>query len=603
MDQARKKGLFNDKVFDPKALELSDEEKKKIQKEISRHSREEQSAGDKTPVMKVSKSPEKKEFYIELNFFERIYLIFLAIFDKKAGENFRINKGLKVIEKNLNKYKPAVYNPISQRITKYFAYKIHDAYLKIFSLKKVIEDTLGNPELWDNPERFNKTGLEYFFEKTAGINSKEVDSNFSYQGISRILADFESSKKANTAVENSIKSYLDSFETDTAVAANKAYTNLLYIKDLADFDFISFLKRFDSGYNPGVSPDFDDISSDALLPYLSELEEILFKIDLSMDNVKIFKNLFEVSVFMQMLAEPPQIVEEGKQQSQGESDSKERFENDAILCFDTLKDIMNKNYFTQLIQIVKKDPLYSPLIMMSSFDIVKIYSEIFKERITNISRFILIEKKNRKIDISVKKLFTSFKWAGIYNSDISGKIETFGINGFSYHYHLGIINTFLWTDYNETIKAMLTLTVTNGLFHEKYFQNAVSEIFYFLDKFEEKLRDFIFDMNENGVSGKKITSLLEKKEGNLLENKKNLERSTAYANVKAKELFDEFSSRFPSMLDIITKLNSDIETKPPKYLRNIRTIGGLKNLKYLNSLSKSYEILKSLQELMLLLKD
>ena len=72
---------------------------------------------------------------------------------------------------------------------------------------------------------------------------------------------------------------------------------------------------------------------------------------------------------------------------------------------------------------------------------------------------------------------------------------------------------------------------------------------------------------------------------------------------KSEGLFDDFSSRFPSMLDIMTKLNSDIETKPPKCLRNIRTIGGLKNLKYLNSLSKSYEILKSLQELMLLLKD
>lgn len=72
MDQARKKGLFNDKVFDPKALELSDEEKKKLQKDISRHPKEKLSAGDKTPVAKVSKPAEKKEFYIELNFFENL---------------------------------------------------------------------------------------------------------------------------------------------------------------------------------------------------------------------------------------------------------------------------------------------------------------------------------------------------------------------------------------------------------------------------------------------------------------------------------------------------------------------------------------------------
>jgi hypothetical protein len=340
-----------------------------------------------------------------------------------------------------------------------------------------------------------------------------------------------------------------------------------------------------------------------LLPYLSGLEEILFKIDLSMDNVRIFKNLFDVSVFMEMLAEPPQIVEEGKQESQGETDSKERFENEVILCFDTLQDIMNKNYFTQLIQIIKKDPLYSPLVMRSSFDIVKIYRELFEERITNISKYIQKEKRNRKVDIAVKKLFPSFKWAGIYNSEISGKIEAMGISGFSYHFHLGIINTFLWTDYNETVKAMLTLTVTNGLFSEKYFQNTLSDTFYFIEKFEERLRDFIFDLDEEGVSGKKIAGLLVKTDINPNEARKNLERSVAYANVKAKELFDEFSSRFPALMDIMIKLNNDIDTKPPKYLRNIRTIGGLKNLKYLNSLSKSNEILKSIQELMILLKD
>ena len=73
-----------------------------------------------------------------------------------------------------------------------------------------------------------------------------------------------------------------------------------------------------------------------------------------------FKNLFEVSVFMEMLAEPPQIVERGKQESPGESDSKKGLKMRLILCFDTLEDIMNKNYFTQLIQIVKKRPSLFP---------------------------------------------------------------------------------------------------------------------------------------------------------------------------------------------------------------------------------------------------
>ena len=63
--------------------------------------------------------------------------------------------------------------------------------------------------------------------------------------------------------------------------------------------------------------------------------------------------------------------------------------------------------------------------MRSSFDIVKIYCEIFEERITNISRFILKEKKNRKIDISVKKLFSSLNGQAFIIAIFRAKSENF----------------------------------------------------------------------------------------------------------------------------------------------------------------------------------
>ncbi len=603
VDQAKKKGLFNDKVFDPKALQLSSEEKEKIQKDINRHQPEvEEPPFPQEQLSSNAKPFEKKEFYVELNFFEKIYIVFLSFFSRQGVYNYRLNKALKNIEKSLNKYKPSVFNSSTQRITKFFAYKLHDVYLKILALKKVMEQPL-NSESWDNPEQIHKTGLELLFEKIMDINSKEVDSNFSYQGIGRIIADFESSMKAGNAVENSIKAYLASLDKKSTEAANKIYTNLMYIKNLTEYDFISLFKRFDPQYNPGVSPAFNDIAAEALLPYLSDLEDILLQIDLNLDNVLIFKNLFDVSSFMAMTSEPSLIIEEGKMNNDNDSSVRERIENEFYQCFDALKDLLTKNYFTQLLQLIKRDPLYTPVIMHTNYDIYKLYCEIFEERINFIAAFIMKEKRTKKIDIHVKKIFTVFKWAGVYSIETSAKIEELGLIGFIYCYHLGIINTFLNTIYDETMKSILNLTVTNGLFIEKFFQKTVSDTFYSLDKFEEKLRDFIFDMKDEGVTGKKISSLLLKKEGNQIETRKTLERNTAYANTKAKELFDEFYPNFSLITDILTKLYNDIDTKPPKYLRNIRTIGGLKNSRYLSGLLKSYETIKSIKELILLLKE
>jgi hypothetical protein len=547
--------------------------------------------------------PEKKDLQIELNFFEKIYLIFISIFNKNASENYKLNKAVKTIEKNLNKYKPSVYNISTKRVTRYFAYKLHDLYLKIVFLKKIIDRTLNDANTWCNPNQFKKTGLEFFFEKLMKINVYEVDSNFSYHGMSMILADFEGGKRAENAVENSIKAYLASFENSSIQDTNKKYTNLMYIKDLIEYKFINLFKRFDQEYKPGSTPIFEDISSEALLPYLSELEDILLKIDLSLDNVKIFMDLYDASVFMGLISDEAQITERDNGINQEDSSIKERFTNESILFFDDLKDIMNKNYFTQLIQIVKKDPYYFPILTLPNYDIFKLYCNTFEKRMTCISQFILEEKRSTKIEVYIKKLFPVFKWAGIYNSDISNKIEEFGISGFYYQYHLGIINTFLDSIYDQSIKNLLNLTASSGLFTDNYSQKTVSDTCYSLEKFKEKLFDFIFEMNESGVFGKKIISLLDKKEGNPIETKKTLERNINSANMKAGEIFNGFYQNFSVMVDIITKLYNDINTNPPKYLRNIRSIGGLKNLNYLNTLSESHETIKSVQELMILLKD
>lgn len=604
LDQAKKKGIFNDKVFDPKVLQLSEEEKAKLKKNVSKYQTENQDLKtDESSNQKIAKIAEKKEIQVELNLFEMIYMFFLSIFGAQTVDNYKLHKALRIIEKNLTRHKPAVYNPLNQRITKYFAYKMHDAYLKILTLIKIMDKTINNRDIWDNSEQKNKTGLEIFFEKIMNINSKEVDHKFSYLGINRILSDFESVKLAEDAVLRSVREYLSSIEKSSIETANKIYTNLIYIKNLTDFDFIQFFKRFDTQFNPGVSPAFSDISGEALLPYLSQLEENILQIDFAMDNVLLFKTLSDIGYFLSLLSEPSHDNEKPEDEEEKNHAINEKLENELIVCFDSLKELLSKNYFTLLLQVIRKDPNYSPSFIHTKYDIFKAYSDTFEQRTDFISKYIIKEKKIKRIEISVKRIFNSIKWVGIYNIELSMKIEELDVIGFIYCYHIGIINTFLMSFYDEMIKTILNITVTNGLFIEKYFQKTVSDTFYAMEKFEEKIRDFNFDMNSDGLNGKKIINLMAKKDINPAEFKKNLERNAAYVNTRAKELFEEFFPNFILINDIVTKLYNDIDAKPPKYIRNIRTIGGLKNPKYLNAVMKSHEALNSIKDLITMLKE
>jgi len=604
LDQAKKKGLFNDKVFDPKVLQLTEEEKTKLKKTVSQYQQEEKEpSSPRDRVSKVSKESEKKEVKIELNFIEKIISFFLSIFGIESVKDYKIHKALKLIEKSINKYKPPVYNFSSQRVTKFFAYKLYDIYMKLLTLKKIFDSTINKPEVWNMSSQQQKTGIELFFEKLMNINSSEVDNKFSYQGISKIVADFESFKMAEDNINRTLQDHLSSITNEKATIAtvNSIYTNVLYFKNIIDFDFNQFFKRFDPQYSTGISPSFKDIPGEALIPYLSSLEESFLQIDLNIDNTGVFKILYDVGKYLSSSEEV--LVSNEDTLNLGEALTIDNTVENLAVLFDSLRDFVNKNYFTQLLQLIKKDPLYFPTIIHTRHDFYKTYCEIFEQRVQYITRRIIKEKKMKKLEDSARKVFNTIKWSGIYNNEYSKKVEEIFDTGFNYCYHIGIINTYITDYYNEMIKNVINLIVTGGIFVDKFFQKSVSDTFYSMEKYEEKLRDFNFEISEEGLNGKKISSSISKKENIPPDQKRNMERIITGINVKAKDLFDEFYSHFVAIADIISKIYSDITSKPPKYIRNIRTIGGLKNNKFINTTIKCFDSLQPIKELIIILKD
>jgi hypothetical protein len=143
----------------------------------------------------------------------------------------------------------------------------------------------------------------------------------------------------------------------------------------------------------------------------------------------------------------------------------------------------------------------------------------------------------------------------------------------------------------------------SGNFAEKNFQKKLSENFYITDKFIEKFRDFTSDLNPEGPSGKKLAIQLAKKDISPAEIKKGAERLIVTMNGTAKDLFEEFYGIYLDLSDIIQKIHQDSESAPPKYVRNIHTIGGLKNTRFLNTLDTSHRLMSSLKEIMRLLKE
>ncbi|MCX7820215.1 MAG: DUF5312 family protein [Brevinematales bacterium] len=582
--RAKEKGIFEDNIFDPKVLQLSEEEKKKLQSDLEKAT---SGLEAKSQDYTLKDSSEDKEIEVKLSFFEKIWVFILSFFGILSLSEYKLRKSLHSIIKQLAKIKPPIFLPHSKKLTPFFALRIYNLYTMLGMIRKVINETL-NAEEWANPNQLRKTGLELFFEKLCMVNPNIIDEKFSYQNIQKVINEFGNIKNAWEGIEEAIAKHFESFPPEAIETANLLYTNFIYLKRLAEYDFIALLRRFDPDFTMKTTPNFTEVSGEALLPYLVDLESIFIQIDFSLNNLDVLKKLIEVKKFINLVNEEEEIDD--------------NIEEELIQLLTNLKNMAYEASFTNIIKILKKDPLYSASVLYTKFDLFKLYCEIFHKRIKYVTETSFKERKSKEIESYVNKIFKNIEWVGIYNNEFSEKLEARGFGSFEYIYQIATINTFLTDYFNTTIKSFLSLVLLSGFFLDKFFQKTLSELTYDLEKFEEKFNEFFSEMQKDGNTAKKVIGYLERRDITA-DIKKTIERLITNINTNAKELFNEFANIFFIIEDCIDKLRKDIDLHPPKYLRNIRSIGGSKNTKLLTTLIEDNEKLKDLKEVISFLRD
>lgn len=591
---ADEQGLFQDHL-DAKVLSIEESEKSMLSEKLAQAGKEMSKNLPEEPVEKKSTRKRVQELLnVELTPFEKFISFLLALFGLMSREDFKKKKVIRGIERELDHIKPPIYNSNTKRITKYFAYKIHDLYLKLFWMRQAFELTLDHPEHW-NRSLSEKNIAETLFERFAGVNEEEVDANFSPNAVELVVSQFEDSRRAVETIEKSLYGYVYSIDKEVISKVNKAYTNLVYFKRLADFDFESFFKRFDSTFHPGISPNFSEIPGDALINYLRDLEEGIMQIDLSMDNVHILKVLSSVASEFNKKNLPPTEVYD----PQLDKLNPKNVENEIVMLFEVLKELLYKKYLTLLIQIIKADPLYSPSFVHTKQDLFKIYMECFEKRIKHQAVELSKLRRFKKIEGFQKKIFDHVHWCGIYHSELSREVESSGILGFSYMYHVAAINGFYIKYYNDLIKSALNLLLVSGSFTEKNFHKMVSDTFYGLDQFYERFEEFHRDLESSGSLGKRLMSAVSKRGSSPSYNefKKLVEKQIVSINGKARDYAAEFFKLFTQLETIFQRIYEDVDAKPPRYIRNIRQIGGFRNVKFLQTVEKSKNLMLEMENL------
>ncbi len=598
IENAKNQGIFMDN-FDPHVLAMNEKEKQKMASNLKKSAKDmDVNSLKEGDIQAREKHTSIQELRVQLSFLEKIIAFFLAAFGIKSTDQYKLDKAIKDIEKKIATVKPVMYSPGTRRLTRYFALRLHDLNMKLLVWKDIYKKTMDNPDRWDDPKN-NKTIVEKLFEKLVEFNSAEIENNFSIEGIKKAVEGIDDVPKAVDMLDKSLYTFVYGIQKPVIEQVNRFYTNLVYIRNLAEFDFNVLLKRFDNAYDPAVTPNFTDIPGDALVNYIKALEEAIFQIDLVVDNHKVLQELYNIA---------QEYSEEEKLSDQAQTDPENLLPDGPAKPFDVnteitalqedMKNLAYNKMLSYIIQVIRKDPLYTPSFVHTKYDLFKVYVEILEKRIRLVAKKSIKDARIKKVEVFINKLFSDLKWVGIYTSKMAEALENEGYIGFTHPYQISVVYNYLEKYYNTILKNTINILLLNGNFMEKNFQKLVSETFYNMDKFITRFESFVDDMQADGSMGKRLTKLLANKSSKLGENKNTVEKNIVHINGQAKDFFEEFSNLFSSVATIISRVFADVESKPPKYIRNIRGIGGYQNSKFISSLQSGHNVMQMMQSIM-----
>ncbi|MFN3660619.1 MAG: DUF5312 family protein, partial [Brevinematales bacterium] len=408
IQRAKEKGILQNGVFDAKALELDEEEKARLKEEFAKIQSQTSSGETKTVSQQKEMQKEEREsfpFLPSVSLWDRIVLFFLALLGIQMQESYLQYKALKQVYKDLSLIRPSIYNRKNRTATRFFAYKVHDLQLKLLFFKPIFE-IMETPS-WDSGEK-SKTGIERLYEYLMDMDKEKVFSIFGYESIlSKIRND--SSSQTVASLRQEAEEFLSSLPREKKDAANKAYTLLMYLKNLVFYEFTWLLKRFDPSYSVGSEAHFTDVPAEALLSYFLTLEEALMQIDLQQDFRKPLEALF--ATYQEMF---------NKSESEGENSihqMKLTFSAQVDALKASLQEFLYRQYLTLLIRVVKKNPSYVPSFVHIRFDLNQKYTEIVGKRLKAMIEKAMKQVRFEMVEKNIHAYFPNLSPVGVYTVD------------------------------------------------------------------------------------------------------------------------------------------------------------------------------------------
>lgn len=476
-----------------------------------------------------------------------------------SSPEYQKKKKLKAYAAEIKKQHPPLYRT-DKILLPAFASLLYQLYHFLQPVKAVLDKTVNSPDI-----RASEKYQDIFFEAVLSQELQTQRKNFSFQARNQLLSKCKNYTETERMIQDQaheFKNFVKVFQSSVFKNREQDMLNLFYLADLCDFDYVSFLNRFNKNLQitPGTPA---TISQDSF--------EDVYAGD-------VIKNLLDLQFIIQHITITPAIIDNvvflARKSDNLTDEAAQNLEKTLQTVENLISVQLKRSTIPIMLKLIKDEPNFEEKVTVSESKPLRDYIDRLSENFQADSKRLLKILKETNITGLIEKCFGSAPLKSIegYNDTINDAIQNLSTISFDWVKPMQLLKAFTEMYFETHYKTFLQSLLIEGFFANKQVESQYAAVYRSCETLLGKIRGFEALFKPKGQCNVQEIQgyIAEIEKGKDL--KKQLQKIVEIANMQAKAIVQVGSKAYADLYAFTEHLLEDMKAPSPELITNIKSL-------------------------------
>ena len=476
-----------------------------------------------------------------------------------SSPEYQKRRQLKGYAAELKKLNPPLYHP-GKILLPAFGSLLYQLYHFLQPVKAILDKTVNSPDI-----RAAEKYQNLFFEAILSEEQVKQRKNFTFQARKLLLSRCKTYQETEHKLQEQIhdfKSFMHLFAASAFKTREQEMIKLFYLSDLCDFDYASFLKRFNNNLQLSAATPASISQDNFEEVYAGDVIKNLLDFQFIVRHVAITQTTVDNVVFLARSIE--NFTDE----------TGVKLEKTLNTVENILANRLKRTSIPKMLKLIKEDPDFEEKITVSESKPLQEYVDRMSENFQADSKRLLKITKENNITGLIEKCFGtgSLKPLDGYNDTVNDAIQHLSTVSFDWVKPMQLLKAFTEMYFETHYKTFLKSLLIEGFFANKQIEGQYAAIYRSCEMLSNKIKNFEELFKPKGqcnlIEIQGYVAEIEKGK----DMKKQLQKIVEIANMQAKAVVQTGSKAYADLYAFTEHLLEDIKAPTPELITNIKAL-------------------------------